>query len=226
MSARRIGVLGGMFDPVHLGHLQLARVALEELALDVLRMVPCHLPNHRAPAAASAQARLTMLSLATQNVPRIVVDDRECRRQQTSYTVDTLLALHAEFPAATLVLVLGDDAFAGLERWHRWQQILELAHLLVVSRPGAAQALSPTLSDLVRRCQVDTVAQLFERPCGALLRSRKMQMDISSTAVREALQARRATSALLPACVQDYIDVHGLYTPIGAADPVSRNHEE
>ena len=216
MNPRRIGMLGGMFDPVHAGHLQLARVALDELALDALHMVPCHLPNHRAAAAASPQARLAMLSLATQDEPRIVVDDRECRRQEMSYTVDTLMSLSGQFPGATLVLVLGEDAFAGLERWHRWQQILELAHLLVVSRPGVSQALSPTLSDLVDRWQVDTVQELFERPCGALLRSRKMQMDISSTAVREALQARRDTSMLLPACVREYIDVHGLYTSNGA----------
>lgn len=216
MNPRRIGMLGGMFDPVHEGHLQLARVALDELALDALHMVPCHLPSHRAAAAASTQARLAMLSLATQEEPRIVVDDRECRRQEMSYTVDTLVSLRAQFPGATLVLVLGEDAFAGLERWQRWTQLLELANLLVVSRPGVTQALSPTLGDLVDKCQVNTAQALFERPCGALLRSRKMQMDISSTAVREALQARRDTSTLLPACVREYIDVHGLYTSNGA----------
>lgn len=216
MSARRIGVLGGMFDPVHLGHLELARVALEELALDELRMVPCHLPNHRAPAAASTQARLTMLSLSTQGDPRIVVDDRECRRQETSYTVDTLHSLRTQFPTATLVLVLGEDAFAGFERWHHWQQILELANVLVVSRPDIPVELSKTLLALLDRCQVDRVQDLFEHSCGAVLRSTNMQRNISSTAVREALLARRDTAALLPPCVQDYIAVHGLYTDIGA----------
>lgn len=216
MSARRIGVLGGMFDPVHLGHLELARVALEELALDELRMVPCHLPNHRAPAAASAQARLTMLSLATQDDPRILVDDRECRSQETSYTVDTLLSLHAQFPAATLVLVLGEDAFAGLEHWHRWQRILELANVLVVSRPDMPVAWSKTLLALLDRCQVDRVQDLLEHSCGALLNSSKMRRNISSTVVREALLARRDTAALLPSCVQDYIAAHRLYTSIGA----------
>jgi len=218
MSARRIGVLGGMFDPVHLGHLELARVALDELALDELRMVPCHLPNHRGPASASVQARLDMLQAATQDEARIVVDDRECRRQQTSYTVDTLESLHAQFPAATLVLVLGEDAFAGLERWHRWQRILDLANVLVVSRPDLPAGLSATLLALLGRCQVDSVQQLFERPCGAVLRSTKMQRDISSTAVREALIARRDTAALLPLCVQDYIAAHRLYTSIGAGN--------
>ncbi len=226
MSAHRIGMLGGMFDPVHLGHLQLARLALEELTLDALHMVPCHLPGHRALAAASTQARLAMLRLATQDLARIVVDDRECRRQEISYTVDTLCSLRNEFPAASLVLVLGEDAFAGLERWQRWPQLLELAHLLVVSRPGAAWSLSPTLTDLLGRCQVDTVQALFEHPCGAVLRSRNMQMDISSTAVREALQSRRDTSRLLPACVRDYIDMHGLYTANEAGAARFPNHEE
>ncbi len=226
MNARRIGMLGGMFDPVHLGHLQLARLALQELALDELRMVPCHVPNHRAPAAASTQARLEMLRLATQDDARIVVDDRECRREEVSYTVDTLRSLRSDFPEATLVLVLGVDAFAGLERWHHWQQLFELAHLLVVSRPGGPESLSSTLTELLDRCQVDTVQEMLERPSGAVLRSWNMQLDISSTAVREALQARRDTSLLLPACVQEYIDVHGLYTSNGAGSARLPNHEE
>jgi len=211
MNTRRIGVLGGMFDPVHLGHLQVASVALEELALDELRMVPCHLPNHRGPAAASAQARLDMLQLAVGKDSRILVDDRECRQDSISYTVETLRSLHQECPAATLVLVLGADAFAGLERWHCWQTLFTLAHLLVVSRPGEFAGLTPALTDEVRKREVRSVGQLFAQPCGALLFSRHLQVDISSTAVRAALQTKRATTTLLPPAVQDYIAEHGLY---------------
>lgn len=212
MNTRRIGVLGGMFDPVHLGHLQLASVALEALMLAQLRMVPCHLPNHRGPASASAQARLAMLRLATQNEPRIVVDDRECLRDGISYTVDTLMALRQEFPDAALVLVLGADAFAGLERWHRWKDLFRLAHLLVVSRPGDAVALPPALAREVQAREVPDAAQMFATSSGACLFSRHLQVDISSTAVRQALRRRGATTTLLPQCVRDYIDEHALYT--------------
>ena len=212
MNTRRIGVLGGMFDPVHLGHLQLASVALEELMLAQLRMVPCHLPNHRGPATASAQARLAMLRLATQSEPRILVDDRECLRDGISYTVDTLMALRQEFPTAALVLVLGADAFAGLEHWHRWEDLFMLAHLLVVSRPGEAVALSPALAREVLAREVPSAAQMFATSSGACLFSRHLQVDISSTAMRQVLRDRGATTSLLPQCVRDYIDTHALYT--------------
>lgn len=212
MNTRRIGVLGGMFDPVHLGHLQLASVALADLMLAQLRMVPCHLPNHRGPATASGQVRLAMLRLATQSEPRIVVDDRECLRDGISYTVDTLAALRQEFPSATLVLVLGADAFAGLERWHRWQDLFTLAHLFVVSRPGEEKPLTPALAREVLAREVHSAAQMFATSSGACLFSRHLHVDISSTAVREALRARGATTTLLPQCVRDYIDTHALYT--------------
>lgn len=211
MNLRRIGVLGGMFDPVHLGHLQVAAVALDELALDELRMVPCHLPNHRGPAAASAQARLDMLRLATRGQPRILVDDRECRHDGISYTVDTLRSLQAEHPAGRFVLVLGADAFAGLERWQHWRDLFTLAHLLVVSRPGDDAAPSPALAEQVRMREVSSAAQMFAQSSGAVLFSSRLQVDISSTAVRQALQDQRATTTLLPPAVQEYVAAHGLY---------------
>ena len=211
MHARRLGVLGGMFDPVHLGHLQVASLALTELALDEVRMVPCHLPSHRGPAAASAQARLDMLRLATASEPRIVVDDRECLREGVSYTVDTLQSLRQEVPDATLVLVLGADAFAALERWHRWQRLFALAHLLVVSRPGERAALTPGLAEEARNREVGSAAQMFSRSTGTVLFSPALQVDISSTAVRQALRDKRATTTVLPSCVQDYIAEHALY---------------
>lgn len=209
--ARRLGVLGGMFDPVHLGHLQAASLALSELALHELRMVPCHLPAHRAQAAASAQARLDMLRLATVNEERIVVDGRECLREGVSYTVDTLQSLREENPDASLVLVLGADAFAALERWHRWQTLFTLAHLLVVSRPGDSGALTPALAEEVRSRAVSSADQMFASSSGTVMFCRHLQVDISSTAVRQALREKRATTTLLPECVRDYIEQHALY---------------
>jgi nicotinate-nucleotide adenylyltransferase len=212
MNTRRIGVLGGMFDPVHLGHLQVASLALEVLALTQLRMVPCHLPNHRGPALASAEARMEMLRLATQHEPRIVVDERECLREGISYTVDTLMALRQEFPTATLVLVLGADAFAGLERWQRWHDLFTLAHVFIAGRPGEESALTPVLAAEVKARTVNSAAQLFATTCGACLFSRHLQVDISSTAVRRVLHDGGATTTLLPQSVRGYIDTHALYT--------------
>src|SRR5690606_2685035 len=112
--AARIGVMGGMFDPVHSGHLQVALTAWHLLELDQLRLVPCHVPNHRAPATATSAQRLEMLQLAAAREPRLRVDAREMERDGISYTVDTLASLRNDFPSSALVLVLGMDAFAGL----------------------------------------------------------------------------------------------------------------
>jgi len=224
----RIGVMGGMFDPVHSGHLQAALTAVRLLALDQLRLVPCHVPNHRGPAKASPAERLEMLQLATADEPRLLVDPREMERDGVSYTVDTLASLRSDFPEATLVLVLGWDAFSGLPSWHRWRDLLTLAHMLVISRPSATseQPLIDGLAQTLRRCQVASTEELFSQPAGAILVTDELQVDISSTQVRNLLHdgsdadtLRRSSllpsslppSSLLPRAVAQYIDQHGLY---------------
>jgi len=211
MKPRRIGVLGGMFDPVHRGHLQVASLALEILALDELRMVPCQLPNHRGPAEASAQDRLAMLRLATVDEPRIVVDDRECLRAGISYTVDTLSSLREENPGAMLILVVGADAFAGLARWHRWKVLFTLAHVLIVSRPGESRTLAPVLAEEVQAREVRDVALLFTAGSGKIFFSQHLQVEISSTEVRQALQSDGSMTTFLPESVRAYVDAHALY---------------
>lgn len=209
----RIGVMGGMFDPVHSGHLQAALTALRLLELDQLRLVPCHVPNHRGPAKASSTERLEMLQLAVAGEPRLLVDPREMERDGVSYTVDTLTSLRNDFPGATLVLVLGWDAFAGLPSWHRWRELLTLAHMLVISRPAAApeQPLLEGLAQTLRRCQVASAEELFRQPAGAILVTEELQLDISSTQVRNLLHAGSDADMLLPTAVEQYIDRHGLY---------------
>jgi len=209
----RIGVMGGMFDPVHSGHLQAALTALRLLELDQLRLVPCHVPNHRGPAKASSTERLEMLQLAVAGEPRLLVDPREMERDGVSYTVDTLTSLRNDFPGATLVLVLGWDAFAGLPSWHRWRELLTLAHMLVISRPAAApeQPLLEGLAQTLRRCQVASAEELFRQPAGAILVTEELQLDISSTQVRDLLHAGSDADMLLPTAVEQYIDRHGLY---------------
>lgn len=211
MAARRIGVMGGMFDPVHLGHLEAANLAIETLGLEELRMVPCHVPNHRAAAHASAQDRLAMLRLASADYHRIVIDDRECLREGVSYTVDTLASIAQESPDAILVLVMGIDAFAKLPTWHRWQALFMMAHILVLDRPGLDITIDPALEmDLECRAVAD-VERLFWGPQGKILRLGQPQIDISSTEVREQLGGSGNAGAIIPRVVKDYIQVHSLY---------------
>lgn len=213
---RRVGVMGGMFDPVHSGHVAVALEAVNVLSLDELRMVPCHLPNHRGPAAASAPDRLTMLKLATQIDRRLRVDERECARPGVSYTVDTLESLRGDFPDAALVLVMGADAFRGLAGWHRWQHIAQLAHIAVVSRRGVKIEISADTADQLQWRQVNSATQMFAAREGRVILLPELQLDISSTQVREMLRSQQTFAeqkrvALLPEAVAAYIDEHDLY---------------
>ena len=211
MAARRIGVMGGMFDPVHLGHFEAANVAIETLGLHELRMVPCHVPNHRGSAHASAKDRLAMLRLATTDYHRVLIDDRECLREGVSYTVDTLASIAQESPDAILILVMGIDAFATLPSWHRWQAIFMMAHILVLDRPGPDITIDPGLELDLECREVADVARLFWGAQGKILRLGQPKIDISSTAVREHLNARDDAMTNLPRVVKDYIQAHSLY---------------
>jgi len=219
MAARRIGVMGGMFDPVHLGHLEAANLAIETLGLDELRMVPCHVPNHRSAAHASAEDRLAMLRLATADYRRVVIDDRECRRDGVSYTVDTLASIAQECPDAMLVLVMGIDAFAKLPTWHRWQALFMMAHILVLDRLGPQVTIDPDLEIDLQCREVTDAQRLFWVAQGKILRLGQPKIDISSTQVREGLSNHDHTDTIIPRVVQDYIQTHSLYQnarhPIG-----------
>ena len=133
---RRIGLLGGTFNPVHNGHLRSAVEVRERLALDELRLVPSARPPHRAAPEVTAEQRLAMVQLALAGSDELQVDARELQRSSPSWTVDTLASLRAELgPQAVVFFILGWDAFCGLPGWHRWQELLELAHLVVLQRP-------------------------------------------------------------------------------------------
>ncbi len=134
---RKIGLFGGTFDPVHNGHLRMALEAGEELALEQVRLLPCHRPPHRETPNVDSDQRTHMLRLAVESCPLLKLDDRELRRDGPSYTLETLQSLRAELgPEVSLIWVMGSDSFLGLESWHRWRELLDYAHLLVVARPG------------------------------------------------------------------------------------------
>ncbi len=132
-----IGVYGGTFNPVHYGHLRTALEVKELFGLQRLHLIPCRLPAHRGQPEADAEIRMQMLAAAVADTPGFFADRRELERDGPSYMVDTLAALRSELADDTpLLLFIGADAFAGLERWHRWQRLFELAHVVVMTRPG------------------------------------------------------------------------------------------
>jgi nicotinate-nucleotide adenylyltransferase len=214
-----IGLLGGTFDPVHYGHLRAADEVRSALGLAEVRLVPAGDPPHRAAPSASAEQRLAMLDLAVAEFPGLVVDPREIARDGKSYTVLTLEELRAEAPARPLVLIVGVDAFAGFPTWHRWHEVFRLAHVVVVTRPGASvdDAIVGALGEeWVARATADP-ARLETRPAGAIYVQPIRPQPIAATVIRRALAQGPAGVAevrgLLPPAVLAYIDRNQIYRP-------------
>lgn len=208
-----IGIFGGTFDPVHFGHLRSALEVSEALELDEMRWVPCRRPPHRRLPVASPDDRLAMLELALQGAPdHFVLDRREMERGGPSYMIDTLASMRAQWREAALCLVLGQDAFLGLDRWHRWRELLDLAHIVVMRRPGAFPLDSnPNLAEWVASRMTSQAARLRGLPCGLVHATEVTQLPISATAIRTILAVGRSVDYLLPAQVVAFIRHKGLY---------------
>ncbi len=209
-----LGLFGGTFDPIHLGHLRLAETAREALGLARVRLIPAGQPPHRATPGASGNHRLAMARLATADNPAFEVDAAEVTAAQASFTILTLERLRAEVgPARPLVLLLGVDAFLGLPTWRRWTELLDFAHLAVANRPGytldAAQ-MPAALADLVARCKASPAA-LVAAPAGAIVPFEMTPLAISATDIRARAAAGLSLRYLLPPPVVDYISRHQLY---------------
>lgn len=206
-----VAVFGGTFDPVHYGHLRPALEVCEALSLAELLMVPARVPPHRDEPGAETAHRLAMLELALAGQERMVIDRRELEREGPSYTVETLVSLRAAFPDRPLVLVVGEDAFASLSSWHRWQELPELAHFVVMTRPDSPRVLDAALDDLATRLRTEEPRDLRRAPCGRLLAVPVTPLAISASRIRRLVARGRDTRWLLPDDVRDYIREHGLY---------------
>jgi nicotinate-nucleotide adenylyltransferase len=210
---RRIGLLGGTFDPVHFGHLRSALEVRDWLGLDELRLIPSARPPHRDRPGASAEQRLEMVRLAVAGAQGLSVDDRELLRARPSYTVDTLESLRQEMgPAVGLYLILGWDAFCGLPSWYRWETLLELASLVVLQRPDYDLEAPEVLKDLMAARSVAGPAG-SQAPAGEILLLTQTPLAISASLIRSLLAQGRSPRYLLPDAVLDYIEINGLYRP-------------
>lgn len=208
---RPIGVFGGTFDPVHYGHLRTAFEMLQALRFDEVRFIPCGDPPHRGETFASATERLEMVKVAVAGQAGFVVDDRELRRDGPSYSIDTLIALREEFPERSLGLILGMDAFLGLPRWHRWSEILAVAHIIVAHRPGWKAPDMGPLGDLLTECGTHRVDDLHRATSGRVHIHAVTQLEISSTEIRELVEAGRDPRFLMPDAVREVIAESGCY---------------
>ena len=206
-----IGLLGGTFDPIHYGHLRPAHEVYRRLALVELRLMPAATPPHRDAPVASAEHRLHMAELAAAEFPGFIVDDREVRRGGKSYTWLTLESLRTEIGATPLCLLVGSDAFSGLPTWHRWKQLFDLTHFVVMERPGAPLGRSRAFPWAMERISQD-VTELREAPAGRIAFVPVTPVAVSATRLRAAIARGETPSAdELPAPVWTYINDHRLY---------------
>jgi len=207
---RRIGLLGGTFDPVHVAHVALARAALAHLALDELRFVPTGRSWQKARAGANAKQRIAMLRIAAAELPRTRIDERETQRAGASYTIDTLIELRAQLgEAVALAWIVGSDQLRNLPTWHRWEELLRYAHLAVARRADdALEGLDARVRALVdQRSQIE----LPDAPAGSIVFFPMPPMPVSGSYLRERISRGEAPVELLPPGVLDYIDRNRLY---------------
>jgi nicotinate-nucleotide adenylyltransferase len=218
-SARKqrpcLALLGGSFDPVHNGHVALAEYFVELFQPDLLRVIPAGNPwqKHGLQAPAADRVEMVRRAFDQQTVP-VAIDYQEIERSGATYTIDTLRAIRAEVgPDACLLFLMGADQLQQLNTWQGWRQLFDYAHLCAASRPGfavdAAQVPQEVTDEFARRR--GTLEQIHAAPHGLAYLASNLAVDISSTAIRAALQHGERPESLVPDAVLDYIQHHHLY---------------
>ena len=210
--SQAIGILGGTFDPIHVGHLRLALEAYRQLELREVRLIPVYTPPHREIPEATPAQRLAMLQLAVAQVDGLKVDDSEIARRVTSYTVDTLRNLRMHYPQHPLCLIIGMDQFQILDTWRDWNSLPEYAHLIIMERPGSQAApMGPSQARLLRERLTQDRAALTTATTGAILKLQAPLLEISATYIRDLVRAGASIKYLTPDPVIDYIERERLY---------------
>lgn len=181
------------------------------LQLEQVRFIPGSIPPHRELPMANPDQRVAMLELALVDTELFVVDEREIRRQGASYTVTTLESLKHETGESPICLLLGMDAFVGLASWYEWQRLFELAHIVVMQRPGAGRDFEGILQNEVELRQAETLQELQASGAGRIIFCEVSQLDISSSAIRQILSQGKSPQYLLPDGVLEYIHSNGIY---------------
>ncbi len=213
-----IGIFGGTFDPVHCGHLRVIVEMIENFDLGELRIIPCGTPPTKSAAIATSAQRMEMLRLATNNQQNIILDNIETHRDGPSYTVDTLTAIKERYLQSPLYLILGTDAFLGLNRWHRWRDILSLAHIIIIHRPGwniNSSKLTTIPCDEIKTVLNSNLVSdklgLAQNSTGNIMLFPIRKLDISSSAIRELIKSGKSPRYLLPQDVLNFIIAERLY---------------
>jgi len=211
---RIVGLFGGTFSPIHFGHLRMAQELANALNMDEVKFIPSANPPHKDSVMVSAEHRSAMVKLAVADNPLFSVDELELARDGRSYTIDTLISLRESLGNDTsLCLMMGSDAFVKLNTWHRWQELLDYAHIVLVQRPSAQpqEALPSEVEALLRDHYTDQHADLSHDNAGSIMMQQITGQDISSTGIRHLLQHGKSIRYLMHQTTATYIAQNKLY---------------
>ena len=212
-NGKPIGLIGGAFDPVHVGHIRIALECLQALDLDRVNFIPANVPPHKAGAGVAPRHRLAMLERALKPYPQLAVDAVELRRGGVSYTIDTLAGLRAGDPQRPLCFIMGADAFATLPTWRRWRELTDYAHLVIIDRkPQDQRRWEPRLQDHYAGRACASPPGLHARPGGCIHKAAVSVPEVSSSQARALLRAGEPTQHILPPGIHDYIKENHLYS--------------
>ena len=205
-------MFGGTYNPIHFGHLRSALELVEKLGLDQVRMMPSAVPPLRDEPSCSAEHRAAMVELAVTGEDYLCCDPRELSRSGKSYTYDSLLEIREELGAErSLCMVMGCDAVLEINRWYRWEELLNVAHIVVIARPGWEFPSTGEVADWLRQHRAATAEAMHNAPAGKIFVEALRPLSISSTEIRDLLASGRSARYLMPYTVLDYIEEHGLY---------------
>jgi len=206
-----IGILGGTFDPIHLGHLSLAEEVYKQIDLQEIRFVPCYQSPLKGKPVASGEQRSEMIKLAIKDHAGFSVDNRELQRKRISYTVDTFKSLRREIEDVPLCLIMSMDAFSEFNLWYKWREIVQLAHLVVANRPDSKAITSDEIKKLLNERQVSVTDRLNVESGGRIFLISIPANPISATEIRSLIKSGESAQHLLPKEVWEYICKNKIY---------------
>ena len=216
MTLKIVGLFGGTFDPIHIGHLRTAVELRKLLGFSELHLLPCARPPHREQPGVTAEHRLQMLKLGIGSGNDaelgLLADDRELLRSGLSYTIDTLAQMRSELgDNVALCLCIGMDSLVNLHTWHRWQDLSDYAHVVVAARPGWHLPETGPVADWLKGRVVDDPKLFSNESCGYVMLEEMTLLPVSATQIRQDLAADCSVRYLVPDAVINYINQHGLY---------------
>ncbi len=206
-----IGIYGGTFDPIHNGHLHVAKELLFQFPMKEILFIPCFEPVHRQAPIASPEQRLSMCKLALENETQLRVDDREIQRQGKSYMIDTLKSLAKDYPNTPLALIIGADSFETFHTWKSWKNIFNYAHVIIVNRPQSLSPQHAELNQMISECTTNDIHQLTHESSGLLYFAQIPPSPVSATKLRELASSGKDISACVPKKVLNYIQSNKIY---------------